>query len=107
MIKEVNYKNFQKEIDSNKLILVDFWHPECSYCIDMFSILEEIDLDYEDKINIYKMDLSDEENLKFASKYKIRSLPSFKIFKNGKIKSDFSGLINKYLIESEIERLII
>ena len=106
MIK-INKNNFEdKVLKSNILNLVNFSHPECNPCVIMHSILEKIEKKYKNKIQIAIIDLSDEDNLELSKKYQIRGIPYFIIFKKGEKLSDFSGLTNEELIESEIEYFI-
>ena len=54
--------------------LIDFYADWCSPCKMVAPILEELAVEYKDKINIYKVDTEDQQEL--AGVFGIRSIPS-------------------------------
>ena len=66
------------ELIKNGIHVVDFYANWCGPCKIMSKTLEEI----EDKINIIKVDT--DQNLKLVMQYRIMSIPTFLVFKNGK-----------------------
>lgn len=54
--------------------LIDFYADWCQPCKMVAPILEELAVEYEGKINIYKIDTEDQQEL--ASAFGIRSIPS-------------------------------
>ena len=52
-------------------------------------IMEEVAEEYKDKVEIVKLDVQD--NQEVASVYGIMSIPAVKMFKDGKIVSEFLG----------------
>jgi len=54
--------------------LIDFYADWCGPCKMVAPILEELAVEYKDKINIYKVDTEDQQEL--ASVFGIRSIPS-------------------------------
>lgn len=78
----VNEENFSKEVlESDKLVLVDFWAPWCGPCKMLSPIIEELAKEYEGKAKICK--LNTDENMNIASKYQITSIPCIILFKGG------------------------
>ncbi len=54
--------------------IIDFWAPWCAPCRMIGPILEELQQEYGDKIQIYKINTEDEQQL--AGLFGIRSIPS-------------------------------
>lgn len=82
MAIHLDEKNFDKEINSDKPVLVDFWAEWCAPCRAIAPVLEDIDKELVDKIKVAKLNV--DENPDIASRYKIFSIPTLVIFKNGK-----------------------
>lgn len=76
-------QDFEQEvIKSDKPVLVDFWSPFCAPCLVMGPIIEEIAKEFEVKVKVGKLNVS--ENPKIPRGYGIKAIPTFIIFKNGK-----------------------
>lgn len=105
MALELTDKNFDQEvIKSDKPVLVDFWATWCGPCQMMGPILEELSKEMEGKIKIGKLEV--DANPQMAEKYEIMSIPSLKVFKEGKVVKEFTGLQNKEVLKSELEKII-
>jgi thioredoxin 1 len=104
MAIELTDKNFEQEvIKSDKPVLVDFWAVWCGPCQMMGPIIEELSKEMEEKIKIGKLEV--DANPQTAEKYEIMSIPSLKVFKNGKVIKEFTGLQNKMILKNELEKL--
>ena len=75
----LNEQNFQKKLDNNKVILVDFWAEWCGPCRVLGPIIEDVANLFPN--NVGKMNV--DENRKLASQYSVRSIPTVIFFKNG------------------------
>lgn len=79
-IINLDLDNFESEvIKSQGLTVVDFWAEWCGPCKMLGPVLEEIASETENKI--CKIDV--DKNSELSSQYKIRSIPTILIFKNG------------------------
>ncbi|MGL4403846.1 MAG: thioredoxin [Fusobacteriaceae bacterium] len=76
----LNLNNFEAEvIKTQGLVVVDFWAEWCGPCKMLGPILEEIVSETEYKI--CKVDV--DRNSELSSQYKIKSIPTILIFKDG------------------------
>ena len=77
-------ENFETEVlGSDVPVLVDFWATWCMPCRMLAPVIEEIASENEGKIKVGKVNVDDEGDL--ASEYRIASIPTLLIFKNGEI----------------------
>lgn len=94
-------ENFNQIINSQQPVLVDFYATWCGPCKTLSPILEQLQTDYEGKIQILKIDV--DENPDLASKYDIRSIPTLMTFKNGEILQTMKGFLGKSKVEDLIK----
>ncbi|WP_296403428.1 thioredoxin [Psychrobacter sp.] len=94
----------QDVVNSESVVLVDFWAAWCGPCKAIAPILEEIADDYKGKVQVVKVDV--DENPETASRFGIRSIPTLMVFKGGEKvdtvmglqpKSDLAALLDKHL----------
>jgi thioredoxin 1 len=105
MALELTDKNFEEEvIKSNLPVLVDFWASWCGPCQMMGPIIEELGKELEGKVKVGKLEV--DANPQMSGKYEIMSIPSLKVFKDGKAIKEFTGLQNKGALKKELENLI-
>lgn len=94
--------NFKKEVlESDSLVLVDFWAKWCGPCKMIAPIIEELAKEYATKMKIGKLDV--DTNPKTAATYGIMSIPTLIFFKNGKVMDQVAGVLNKLELKRKIE----
>jgi len=102
---EINEANFQQQVlDSEKVVLIDFWAPWCAPCRMVVPILEALSEQYGDRVVIGKVNV--DENIQIAGKYNIRGIPTLLLFKNGQVVEQIVGASPKETIARMIDKHI-
>ena len=99
MEKIITSENFETEIlKSEKPILIDFWATWCGPCMRQGPIVEEL---AEEGYAVGKVDV--DQNMALAQQFKIMSIPTLLIFKDGKEVQRFIGLTPKDALRKFLE----
>jgi thioredoxin 1 len=84
-------ENFDKTLEKNRVVMVDFWAEWCSPCRMLTPIVEEVQNLMPN--NVAKVNIEKEKDL--AVRFGIRSIPTVIIFKDGEIMERIPGISNK------------
>jgi len=76
----VTDQTFDKTVGQG-LVFVDFWAEWCGPCRMIAPIMKELAASYDGRIKIAKLDV--DENPKTAMKYRVMSIPTVILFKDG------------------------
>lgn len=84
-------ESFNDVISSGQLVLVDFYATWCGPCKAMHPVLQELKQRLGDQIRILKIDVDRYQNT--AAQYRIQSVPTLMLFRNGQILWRQSGAL--------------
>ena len=92
----INKEIFEEVVmKSEKPVLVDFWAPWCGPCRYVLPLVEEIAQERSD-IKVCKVNV--DEEMKLARQFRVMSIPTLMVVKNGEIVNRVSGALNKHEI---------
>jgi len=93
--------NFNQEaLESQNLVIVDFYADWCGPCKMMAPIIEELANEYNGSVKIGKLNVDD--NPATAQKYRVMSIPTILFIKNGTIIDTIIGAVSKNQIVDKI-----
>ena len=85
--------SFNKIINSQTPVLVDFFADWCGPCKMLAPILKQVKEELGDVVKIIKIDV--DKNQPLAAKYQVRGVPTMLLFKKGKQVWRQSGVLQK------------
>lgn len=95
MAHAVTTEDFDEKVLHGKgVILVDFWADWCPPCRALAPIIQAVSEEAKDIVTVYKLDT--DSNQEIAMQYGIVSIPTVKIFKDGKEVESIIGLHQKH-----------
>jgi thioredoxin 1 len=99
-----NKEDYEKIIESNKVVLVDFYATWCGPCKMLMPVIDDLSKDLGDKVEIVKIDVDAHPEL--AEKANILSVPSLLFFKDGKLQEMTKGFKQKADLEKIVAQYI-
>lgn len=94
-------ENFEEEVlKSDVPVLVDMFATWCGPCKMMAPVIAQLAQEYEGKVKVGKLDI--DENSDIVAQYKIMSVPTFLVIKDGEVKAKLIGAVSKEELEEAI-----
>lgn len=93
--------DFNEILSKDKPVLVDFYADWCGPCQTMEPILEEVISKNPKDIQLLKIDV--DKHPMIAAVFQVRSVPTFVLFKEGKILWRKTGLVSQNELESLLQ----
>ena len=94
--------SFNDVINSNPLVLIDFWAEWCGPCKKMAPILDEIEK--EENLPVGKLNV--DENTEKSQEYSVSSIPTMVLFKDGNPVHTVVGAKPKHILLKELAEWI-
>ncbi len=86
--------NFEEEVENSSLpVLVDFWAVWCGPCKMIAPIIDQLADEFDGKVKIAKLNV--DENRELAMRFKVMSITTLMLFKNGEVVNKMVGARTK------------
>ena len=107
-ILEASATNWEQTVlEAEKLVLVEFWHPQCPYCATLAPIYEDLAKEFAGKLVFTRINvLENQANQELAVKYGIMGTPTLKFFCQGRPVQELVGVLSKEKLQQDIEFVI-
>ena len=96
--------DYNSIINSNNVVLVEFFATWCPHCKRMIPVMEEVKKLLGNRVPVYTIDI--DENEIEAEDIKIESIPTFIVYHNGIQVWRHSGEIDKQDLIGHVESLL-
>lgn len=100
----ITSENYESILKSENPVVVDFWATWCGPCRMVGPVIESLAEEYDGKTSICKLNV--DENPEIAAEYKIMSIPTVLIMKNGEIVDKAVGARTKEEYQDMIEKVL-
>lgn len=95
-------ENFEQEaLQSEQLVVVDFYADWCGPCKMMAPVVEELAEGYNGQVKIGKLNVDNSPST--AANYKVMTIPTIVFIKNGNVVESIVGVVSKAQLEEKIK----
>ena len=102
---DVTVSNFEAEVITASMttpVLIDFWAPWCGPCKSLGPILEKVEIAYEGRFKLVKIDSDQEQQI--AAAFSVRSIPTCILMINGQPVDGFSGALTEGKVKEFLDK---
>ena len=101
-VQELYDDTFQEELRGNDLVFVDFYADWCGPCKAVAPVVERVAKEFEGRIAFGR--LNTEGNPETASRYRVTSIPTLILFRDGKSVTRLQGFQPDAALRANLER---
>lgn len=94
--------NYSEMINSNPVVLVEFYASWCPHCKRMMPVVEQVKELLAGKVNVYQFDIDENEEL--SDREGVKTIPTFIIYRDGKEQWHQSGEMDGQVLLSKVEQ---
>lgn len=94
--------SFEAEIGKPGVLLVDLWAAWCGPCIRMGPVIEALARDYRGRVRVAKLNV--DESPYTSARFGVTSIPTFLIFRDGKLVEELVGAMPRQAVESRLRQ---
>ncbi len=108
MQQSVEEKNFTEKVllaSHQHLVLLNFGAPWCGLCKILQPLINRAIPTWEDQIEVLNIDADD--NLRLASTYRIRTLPTLLLFANGEVVQRFDRFNSRDDLQHSLDSIMV
>ena len=99
-----NNNDYEKVINQEKPVLLDFYADWCGPCQSLLPTVEKLSEEYEGKVEIQKVNV--DQNRDLAIKYGVRSIPALFFIKDTEIVDKLNGVVSESILKEKLEALL-
>lgn len=103
-IIDVTAENFTAVVERSMQVpvLVDFWAAWCQPCKALLPIVEKLAAEYQGRFLLAKVNIDEQQAL--ASQFGVRSVPTVKLIRDGRIVDEFSGALPESQVRAFLDK---
>ena len=85
-VLDVDGESWEQEVlKHDTLVVVDFWHAQCVWCVRLAPVFAEVASEYQNRVKFAKLNVFEKEaNKEIAVKYGVMSTPTMIFFCEGR-----------------------
>ena len=99
-----NTENFDNLLSSDTPVLVDFWAEWCTPCRYMEPVLKELAGSFSGRVVFVQLNV--DESPAIASKYHVRAIPTFILFRDGRQVKRLLGAVGREPLEAALREAL-
>ena len=105
MVTDVTDEEFEKKVIGSEMpALVDMWAPWCMPCRMIAPVVEKLAEKYDGKLKFFRLNI--DENPLTPARYRVMSIPTLMMFKDGAAVETVVGAVPEKVLASKIDAVI-
>lgn len=94
----------ERVLDSDRLVIVDFWADWCAPCHRVAPLLDELAERFDGRALVAKVNVDEEPGL--VQQNEIRTIPTFLFVRDGQVVDRASGVLSRARLDARVEALL-